>query len=208
MAAAKTAFAQDGPHDIYIDRRIVTVMPDKIDIHPARSIIFIPLLGLALGIVVFPFVYFFGESLPLWLLVAVTLGGVILVPVSGMGLVYSVAGAHVVIDSQKQSAVLQQGYMGMGVGTQELVPFWKIDFIRVQEITPHDYRGHQDDFAQYEIAIVKLSEKVVPLGIVTVARADAEQGLERAVEVGRLVSEMTGQRLEVRTNEGAVPANG
>ena len=66
-------------------------------------------------------------------------------------LVYSIAGAHIVIERAKQSAVLQQGYLGMGVGTQELIPFWKIDSIIVRELTPHDYRGHQDDFAQYEI---------------------------------------------------------
>lgn len=202
--AAETAFEGAPKRDLYIDRRVVSVSPGKIDIHPARSIIFLPLIGLAMGIMVFPLVYFFGEALPLWLLVAVTLAGVVLVPVSGMGLVYSIAGAHVVIDAAKQSAVLQQGYLGMGVGTQELVPFWKIDFVRVQEITPHDYRGHQDDFAQYEIAIVKLSEKVVPLGLVTVARAEAQAGLDRAVEVGRLVAEMAGVRLVLSTASGDV----
>lgn len=202
--AAETTFEGPPKRDLYIDRRVVSVSPGKIDIHPARSIIFLPLIGLAMGIMVFPLVYFFGEALPLWLLVAVTLAGVVLVPVSGMGLVYSIAGAHVVIDAGKQSAVLQQGYLGMGVGTQELVPFWKIDFVRVQEITPHDYRGHQDDFAQYEIAIVKLSEKVVPLGLVTVARAEARAGLDRAVEVGRLVAEMAGVRLVVSTASGDV----
>jgi hypothetical protein len=193
---AETAINADTRRDLYLDRRIVTVTPEKIDIHPARSIIFLPLFGLLLGITLFPVVYFFGDSLPLWLLVGITFAGIVLVPVSGMGLVYSIAGAHVVIDTNKQSAVLQQGYLGMGVGTQELIPFHKIDYIKVEDVIPSDDRGHQQDFAQYEISIVKISGKVIPLGSVTVARSDANHGLEHAREVAGLVAKMTGTRLE------------
>jgi hypothetical protein len=194
---AETAIAADQKRDLYIDRRVVSVMPGRIDIHPARSIIFLPLFGLLLGLLLFPTVYFFGESLPLWLLAGMTIAGVILVPICGVGLVYSIAGAHVVIDAEKQSAVLQQGYLGMGVGTLELIPFWKIDFVRVRETTPHDFRGHQDDIAQYEIAIIKISGKEIPLGMVTVGRAEASEGLERARQVGNLVAEMTDTKLKV-----------
>ena len=82
------------------------------------------------------------------------LAAIVIVPLSGLGLVYSIAGAHLVIDAEKQSAVLQQGYLGMGVGTQELVPFWKFEKVVVQELTPHDYRGHHEDFALFEIYIL------------------------------------------------------
>jgi hypothetical protein len=136
-----------------------------------------------------------------------TLAAIFVVPVSGLGLVYSIAGAHVVIDRAKQSAVLQQGYLGMGVGTQELVPFWKFDYVRVQELTPHDDRGHQDDFAQYEIVIVKLSEREVQLGTVTVARAEAQEGLARARDFAGLVADMAGSRVQV-VAPGTAPRSG
>lgn len=196
----------DAPHgdapagavrELYIDRRVVTVKPDRVDIHPARSIIFLPLFTLALGIAIFPAIFFLGDSLALGVRLLLTFAAIVIVPVSGMGLVYSIGGAHMVIDREKQTAVLQQGFLGMGVGTQELIPFFKIDKVIVQELTPHDYRGHHEDFAQYEVSILKLSGRQVPVGTVTVARAEEKQGLARAHEVAGLVAEISGTRVSV-----------
>ena len=195
--AAEAALQSDIRREFYLDRRVCTVTADRIDIHPARSIVFLPLMALLLGLAAFPVIYFWGNSLSLGLRMLLTVGAMIVVPISGIGLVYSIGGAHVVIERAKQSAVLQQGYLGMGVGTQELIPFWKIDRIRVQELTPHDYRGHQDDFAQYEIVIVKVSAKQVPLGTVTVARAEAKAGLGRARELADVVAAITGTRVQI-----------
>jgi hypothetical protein len=91
----------------------------------------------------------------------------------------------------------------MGVGTQELIPFWKIDRINVRELTPHDYRGHHEDFAQYEVSILKLSGKEITVGMVTVARAEAKEGLARAREVASLIAEMSGSKVHMaRTRQG------
>ena len=189
--------------EIYIDRRICLVTPGHIDIHPARSLIFLPILTLLLGLAAFPAIFFFGDSLSIPVRMLLTLGAIILVPASGLGIVYSVAGAHLVIDASKQSAVLQQGYLGMGVGTQELVPFWKIDKIVVQELTPHDYRGHHEDFVQYEVYILKLSGKQVNVGMITTARVDAEEARARALEVAGLIAEMAGSTVyEAPVREG------
>jgi len=196
MTAASALSAQP-VRELYIDRRVVTVKPDRIDIHPARSIIFLPLFVLSLGIAVFPAMYFWGDSLSLVLRVVLTLAAIVIVPVAGMGLVYSIAGAHLVIEREKQSAVLQQGFLGMGVGTQELIPFWKVDKVVVKELTPHDYRGHQEGFAQFEVSILKLSGKSVSVGLVTVTRADAKEGLARAREVAGVIAEMAGSRVSV-----------
>jgi hypothetical protein len=189
--------------EIYLDRRVVTVTPDRIDVHPARSIVFLPLLTLLLGLAAFPIIFFWGGSMSVEVRLLITLGAVLLVPLSGIGLVYSIAGAHIVVERAKQSAVLQQGYLGMGVGTQELVPFWKIDRINLKELTPHDYRGHHEDFAQYEVSILKVSGKEITVGLVTVARAEADEGRARAREVASLIAEMSGTKLrEARTREG------
>ena len=195
---ANDATLEEAParREIYLDRRICLVTPGRIDVHPARSIIFLPILTLLLGLSVFPAIFFFGDSLSVPVRLLLTFGAIILVPVSGLGIVYSVAGAHLVIDAAKQSAVLQQGYLGMGVGTQELVPFWKIDKLVVQELTPHDYRGHHEDFAQYEVYILKLSGRRVGVGMVTTARADAAEGRARALEVATLIADMAGVGVE------------
>lgn len=201
--AAETTLDASERREIYLDRRVVTVTPGRIDVHPARSIVFLPLLTLLLGLAVFPVIYFWGGSMSVELRLLITLGAVFVVPLSGIGLVYSIAGAHLVVERSKQSAVLQQGYLGMGVGTQELIPFWKIDRVNLRELTPHDYRGHHEDFAQYEIAILKLSGKEITVGMVTVARAEAKEGLARAREVAALIAEMAGSKVHVaRTKEG------
>jgi hypothetical protein len=189
--------------EIYLDRRICLITPGRIDLHPARSIIFLPIITLLLGLAAFPLIFFYGDSLSIPLRLLLTLGAIILVPISGLGIVYSVAGAHLVIDATKQSAVLQQGYLGMGVGTQELVPFWKIDKIVLQELTPHDYRGHHEDFVQYEVYILKLSGRQVSVGMVTTARVDAEEARERALDVASVIADMVGSEVyEPEVKEG------
>ncbi len=189
--------------EIYLDRRICLITPGRIDVHPARSIIFLPIITLLLGLAAFPVIFFWGDSLSIPIRLLLTLGAIILVPVSGLGIVYSVAGAHLVIDATKQSAVLQQGYLGMGVGTQELVPFWKIDKIVVQELTPHDYRGHHEDFVQYEVYILKLSGRQVSVGMITTARTDAEDARARAIEIAEVIADMAGSQVyEPAVKEG------
>lgn len=200
--AAETAIESPQRRQIYLDRRVCTVTPDRIELRPARSIIFLPLIALIVGLAAFPIIYFWGGSLSLGLRMLLTVGAVLLVPLAGIGLVYSIAGAHIVIDRAKQSVVLQQGYLGMGVGTQELVPFWKVDRISVRELTPHDYRGHHEDFAQFEVVLRKVSGKEISVGLVTVARSEAKEGLARAREVASLIAEMCGVKVHVaRTRE-------
>jgi hypothetical protein len=94
----------------------------------------------------------------------------------------------------------------MGVGTQVLTPFWKIDRIDVRELTPHDYRGHQDNFAQFEVSILKLSGREIPVGTATVVRAAADDGLARARDVAEVIAEMAGVSVQVSRNEQ--PAGG
>lgn len=194
---AQTAIESTSRRDLYLDRRVCTVTENRIDIHPARSIIVLPIITLLLGLLTFPVIFFWGGSLSLELRLFLTMAAVIVVPLSGVGLVYSIAGAHIVVERHKQSAVLQQGYLGMGVGTQELIPFWKIDSMEVRELTPHDYRGHHEDFAQYEVAIKKVSGREIPVGTVTVARREAKEGLARAKEIAEIIAEMAGTRVHV-----------
>jgi hypothetical protein len=201
-----SALGTETRREVYLDRRICTISADRIEVHPARSIIFLPLATLLLGLTAFPVIFFWGEGLSIGLRLLLTLAAIIIVPVSGLGLVYSIAGAHIVVDRHKQSAVLQQGYLGMGVGTQELTPFWKIDRIDVRELTPHDYRGHQDNFAQFEVSILKLSGREIPVGTATVVRAAADDGLARARDVAEVIAEMAGVSVQVSRNEQ--PAGG
>jgi hypothetical protein len=192
---AEAAPAAGTRRTLYMDRRVCTVTPERIEVRPARSVVFLPLLTLAAGISCFAAVVTWSGSLPFWLLIALTLSAVVLVPISGIGLVYGIAGAHVVVERKKQSLVLQQGYLGMGVGTQELVPFWKIDRVVVRELSPYDERGEVQDLAQFEVAVRKLSGTEITVGTVTVLRSEATRGLARAREVAAMIGEMVGAKV-------------
>jgi len=132
--------------------------------------------------------------------------GAVIVPLSGMGLVYSVVGANVVVNHEKQSAVWQQGLLGMGAGTQEVIPFWKIDRITVEETTSGRQQGEPQDLAQFEITLVKTSGRRLKVGAVTVPRAMAKEGLARARDVAQAIGDMAGRPVQAPGRRGRATA--
>lgn len=182
--------------EIDLHRRVCVITPDVIDIRPARSAAFVPLIGLLLGVGCFLAVLFWIETLPFALVLLLMGGAILLVPLSGMGFVYSIYGANVVIDRRKQTAVWQQGLFGMGVGTQELVPFAKIERLEVEKLGGAARRGGQD-FVQFEIGLLKTSGRRLELGQITVPPSYASEGLARAREVGEAVAAFTQKPLEI-----------
>lgn len=187
--------------EIDLHRRVCILKPDVIDVRPARSAAVVPFIGFALGVFCFVAVLFWLETLP-FLLVLVLMGAaLVLVPFSGMGFVYSVYGANVVIDRRKGTAVWQQGMMGMGVGTQELVPFAKIERVEIEEVSREEQVGGAQDFAQFEIGILKVSGRHLTIGQVTVPLSIRPDGLARAREVAEAVAELTGRPLHVIARE-------
>ena len=90
-----TTLESQGRHEIYLDRRICSATPDRVEVHPARSIIFLPLFTLILGLSAFPIIYFFGDAISVGMRLLLTLGALIVVPASGIGLVYSLSLIHI-----------------------------------------------------------------------------------------------------------------
>jgi len=173
------------------------ITPDVVDIRPAKSAAFVPLIGFFLGVGCFVAVLFLIDTLPFTLTLLLMAGAILLVPFSGMGFVYSIYGANVVIDRRKRTAVWQQGLFGMGVGTQELVPFDKIQRLEIEKIGGAPRRGPGQDFVQFEIGLLKVSGRRLELGQLTVPPYLADDGLARAREVGDAVAEITGKPLEI-----------
>ena len=176
--------------EIDLHRRVCVVKPDTIEIKPARSAAIAPLIGLFLAISAFVAVVLWLEQLPFFLTLLLMGAAIVLVPFSGMGFVYSVYGANVVIDRKKQTAIWQQGLLGMGVGTEELVPFAKIERLELAETSREPQEGEAQDFAQYEILLLKTSGRRLPLGQVTVPRYMADDGLARAREVAQAIADL------------------
>ncbi|MGB2695347.1 MAG: hypothetical protein WBD55_09200 [Dehalococcoidia bacterium] len=186
--------------EIDLHRRVCVIQPETIDIRPARSAAIAPLIMFALGIFAGAAALLWLQSLPFFLALVLLGGAILLVPFAGMGFVYSVYGANVVIDKKKQTAIWQQGLFGMGVGTSELVPFYKIERVEVQEISGDPQEGGAQDFAQFEIRVLKSSGRRLEIGQVTVSRPMAPDGLARAREVGEAVAALVDKPLHVESD--------
>jgi len=198
---------------IYLNRRVAFIEPHRINVRPALAAALFPLSGLLLGIAAFVSILLWLGSMPFWLVVLLLMFAVVSIPLAGIGFVYAIAGANVVFEKEKQSGVWQQGFLGMGVGTSELVPFWKIEEIRVEETTgDRRWRGEQEDVAQFEVVLVKVSGKRLRVGDIVVARSMVREGLAEVRELAEAIATMTGKPLVapevVRRRRGAEQAAG
>jgi hypothetical protein len=180
---------------VYLNRRVAFIEPDRVNVRPALAAALFPLFGLLLGIGAFVSIVLWLDTLPFVLILLLLVVAVVSIPLAGIGFVYTIAGANVVFERQKQSGVWQQGFLGMGVGTTELVPFWKIDQIRIEELTRERQRGEMQDVAQLEIVVLKASGKRLSVGDIVVPRSMVRQGLEEVRAVAEAIAEMTGKPL-------------
>jgi hypothetical protein len=192
---------------VYLNRRVAFIEPDRINVRPALAAALFPLFGLLFGIGCFVSIILWLDRLPFALVLVLLVAAVVSIPLAGIGFVYTIAGANVVFERQKQSGVWQQGFLGMGVGTTELVPFWKIEQVRIDEVTRERQRGEMQDLAQLEIVVVKVSGKRLTVGDVIVARSMVREGLEDVRAVAEAIAAMTGKPLAapqvVRKRRGA-----
>lgn len=180
---------------VYLNRRVAFIEPDRINVRPALAAALFPLFGLLVGVAAFVSIILWVGSMPFWLTMILLVVAVISLPLAGIGFVYTVAGTDVVFEREKQSGVWQQGFLGMGVGTTELVPFWKIHEIRIEELTRERQQGQLQDLAQLEIVLVKESGKRLRVGDVIVARSMVREGLTDVMEVAQAIADMTGKPL-------------
>lgn len=180
---------------VYLNRRVAFIEPHRINVRPALAAALLPLMGFLLGVSAFVSILLWLDRIPFALALLLLVVAIVTIPLSGIGFVYTVAGADVVFEREKQSGIWQQGFLGMGVGTVELVPFWKIDQIRVEEVTRERQRGEVQDLAQLEIVLVKQSGKRLRVGDVIVARSMVREGLADVTRVAEAIAEMTGKPL-------------
>lgn len=185
-----------GKRIVYLNRRVAFIEPHRINVRPALAAALLPLAGLLSGVGAFVAIVLWLGSLPFFVVVLLLVYAVLAIPLAGIGFVYTIAGANVVFEKEKQSGVWQQGFLGMGVGTTELVPFWKIDEIRIEETTGGQrWQGEREDVAQFEIVLIKVSGKRLRIGDIIVPRSFMRQGLADVRGVAEAIAEMTGKPL-------------
>ena len=190
---------RDGRQEVLLHRSMALIGPDKIEIKSARGTVLLPLAGILIAVALMAYIMTGGSDLPLWVLVGVLFLCLVLVPFSAMALIGGLVGAEVVIDAKKGSATWQQGYLGMGIGTRELVPFAKIDHIEVtiEGDQPDRWHDETDDLRQFAIVLVKVSGKRLPLANVPVPAYGQADGMDRALAVANAVAALTGSSVTI-----------
>ncbi len=194
---------------IPMHRSVAVVTHDSIVVRPARGRLIVPLVQafLAAGAVLL-IVRLLNNDGPLLLLVLALMVVLLLGPAAVLGLVFNIAGSSVSIEREKQSVRLQQGFLGLGLGTSELVPFWRIERVEVAgDLADELSGGELQDIVQWDVRVVKDNGRTVGLGVVVAARPFAAEALERANRLALAVGELVGvEALTAELPAGAEPA--
>ncbi len=178
---------------IALQRSFARITPDEIAVKPARATLVGPLVQLALTAIASWAIATYIASLPLWVLMVLFVFVLISGPTAVLGLVYNVMGSAFVMERQKRTCRFQQGFLGLGLGTRELVPFDRIARIEVSgDFESELASGDLQDVVRWEIRLVKDNGRVLPFASIISARPMADEALERANIVARATAEMCG----------------
>lgn len=190
---------RDGRVEVLLHRAMAVIGPNKIEIKSARGTVILPLIGLVIACALGWLMADRGFTMPLWLLVSLLLICMVVVPFSVMSLISSVVGADVIVDARKGSATWQQGYLGMGIGTKEFVPFTKIDHLEVtiEGDQPDRWHDQADDLRQFALVLVKESGKRLTLAQVPVPAYGQADGMDRTLAVGQAVAKLVGSSVTI-----------
>ena len=183
------------PRTVFLHRRVVNIAPERIEIRPPRSAVVVPLLGVALTAGLLALLGTSVDALPFWLLGMLLLFAVVLLPLSGLSLVYALMGANIVADRAGQNVSMKQRFLGLGIGTNELIPFWKIRELLVEdegrEIARAGGALPAEEIAQWQLVLVKKSGTRHVLGSVSAPRQHEEEGLQQIFEVAEAFAALT-----------------
>jgi hypothetical protein len=187
---------------IPLQRSVAVVTDNSIAVRPAQAQVVGAAIELGLALVAIGAIVLLFDALPIYVLMVLLLLSLILGPVGVLGLVYGAIGTSFVMERDKQSARWQQGFLGLGIGTNEFVPFARIDHIDVatdeDETLPE---GERQDLVQWDVRLIKDNGRQLTVGTVVAARPLADVGAERANRLAGAVAEMGG----VQARLAAVP---
>ena len=180
---------------LFLHRRVVNISAQRIEIRPPKSAVVVPLFGVALTAGLLALLGTSVDSFPFWLMGILLLFAVVLLPLSGISLVYALMGANIVADRGGQNVSMKQRFLGLGIGTNELIPFWKIRELLIEdegrEIARAGGALPAEEFAQWQLVLVKKSGTRHVLGSVSTPRQHEEEGLQQIFEVAEAFSALT-----------------
>ncbi|MSQ61734.1 MAG: hypothetical protein EXR43_04050 [Dehalococcoidia bacterium] len=194
---------------ILLHRRVADIRPGRIDLRPSPEAMVGPLIGVGIGAAAFAAIIVLRGTLPVLALAMLLLLAVVLIPFAGMGLIYALYGTNIIFDGRKGTATFQQGVIGLGIGTVELVPFAKIAQFVVEEAGEDDADPlPTEELTQWQLTLVKVSGKRRRIGGMVMLRSFEMAALGPVIELGRALAEFTDKPLvlpeiEENQDEGA-----
>lgn len=187
---------------IALSRAYAVITPDQIVVKPARSALVGPAIQAVLAILVSLAIATWINALPVWLLMLMLLFVMIAGPTAVMGLAYNVMGSAFLMERKKGTCRWQQGFLGLGLGTRELVPFPRIDHIAVGgDFEDELNSGDLQDLVRWEVRLVKDNGRVLEIASITTARPLADEALERANDLAAAL----GRMCEKPVRTGTIP---
>ena len=179
---------------IALTRSYAVIKPDSIVIKPARASLMGPAIQGALTLLGAWIIGTYINSLPLWVLMLLLLFVIISGPTAVLGLVYNVLGSAFLMERQKGTCRWQQGFLGLGLGTRELVPFPRIAQIDVVgDFDSELNSGDLQDIVHWQVRLVKDNGRILEIASINAARPLAEEALERANDLAVALGEMSGR---------------
>ncbi len=190
------------PGRIALSRAYAVIKPDSIVIKPSRGSLWGPAIQALLTVLAAVVIARWINALPLWLLMVLLLFIILAGPTAILGLVYNVLGSAFLMERKKGTCRWQQGFLGLGLGTRELVPFPRIARIEVgSDFDDELGSGDLQDVVRWEVRLVKDNGRVLEIASITTARPLADEALERANDLARALGEMSG----TPANLGEIP---
>ena len=187
---------------IALQRSYARITPDEVAVKPARNALVGPLVQLAVTVAAAWAIGRYINDLPLWLLMALFVFVLLSGPTAVLGVVYNLMGSAFVMERKKGTCRFQQGFLGLGLGTRDLVTFDRIARIEVGgDFEAELASGDLQDVVRWEVRLVKDNGRILPFASVLAARPLADEALERANAVARAVAEMCGAPIA----EGTLP---
>ncbi len=178
---------------IALQRAVASVRDEVISVRPARVELVGALVEIAIGGGAIVILVLLFDRLPLAGMVVLLLLAMIFGPIGVLGLVYGAIGVAFVMDRRAKTARWQQGFLGMGIGTTDFVPFARIAGVEVAgDMDDRLPGGQRQDLVRWEVRLLRTAEDALTVGTVVVARSLADEGAERANRLASALAEMAG----------------
>jgi hypothetical protein len=131
-------------------------------------------------------------ELPLWISMTLLLVIVIFGPTAVLGTVYGIAGSNFIMEKNKGTSRLQQKYLGLGIGTQEMIPFDRIKSVVVQgNFLEEHASGDLQDITEWEVFLIKDNDRKISVCKSSSARILADRSLSRVNMVAKALADMS-----------------